>query len=540
MFLPQGGLAVSVASTVWVGAVIVCILNLRLGWSLAGLVIPGFLAPLIIMKPIVAVIDIAQGIIAYLIVKYITDFGVRIKKWDSFFGRERFFALIISSVFVRLIFDGLIFKYLGHFLQNKYNYQFDYQDNLNSYGLIVVALIANQFWKEGIAKQIIPFLITITLTCLAVRYGLMEFTNFKLSQIDALYANIDEIFASTPKVYIIILITTLIASRMSLKYGWDYGGILIAALIALQWYSPMRIVMTMCEALIIYGVCSCLLKTKYFEQRNVVHARKVLLFFNIAFLYRILLGDFVMNFLPEQRVIEYYGFGYLLSTLIALKMHENDSSIRVGAMVLYTSLVGFISGSLIAFCLTFITGYPESFPNNFLPLKNLQTNEKDVEQTSGYINQIIGSYKNDINIQAKLPFEPPSLEDIFTMDNFIVNPLVKLVLNYQNFDESFEKNLKLINGFAEQFKYKITSLQDVATNQNLIILSPVDSNSSTANWGIYIFRLESNNDQIIEVPRPFDEASTLDFAAHLFNKTQSQFLLIGAVPVIQIKIAAVT
>lgn len=527
MFLPQGGLAISVASTVWVGAIVVCVLNLRLGWSLAGLVIPGFLAPLIIMKPVVAIIDVVQGILAYMLVKFLTDYGTRLKKWDSFFGRERFFALIISSVLVRLIFDGLIFKGLAHVLQNKYNYQFNYQDNLNSYGLIIVALIANQFWKEGIARQIIPFVITTMLTCLVVRYGLMEFTNFRLSQIDALYANVDEIFASTPKVYIIILITTLIATRMSLGYGWDYGGILIAGLIALQWYSPMRIMMTMCEALVIYGICSVLLKTRFFEQRNIVHARKVLLFFNIAFLYRILLGDFVMSFLPEQRVIEYYGFGYLLSTLIALKMHENNSAIRVGAMVLYTSLVGFIAGSVIAFCLGAITGHLGNFNNSSISIENLQTIGKDTEHTSGYLSKVINKYKDEVDITAKLPLEPPSLKDIYTIDNLIINPLVKLVLNYDNNKEDLENSLKFINGYAQNYGYKITTFEDAATKQQLVILMPLENNKKTSNWGMYIFRLQAANDQIIEVPRPFDEASTLDFAAYLFSKTESQFLLIG-------------
>ena len=48
---PEGSLSASVITTVWVGVLVVVFFNLRLGWLLSGLVVPGYLAPLILAKP---------------------------------------------------------------------------------------------------------------------------------------------------------------------------------------------------------------------------------------------------------------------------------------------------------------------------------------------------------------------------------------------------------------------------------------------------------------------------------------------------------
>jgi hypothetical protein len=313
---------------------------------------------------------------------------------------------------------------------------------------------------------------------------------------------------------------------MSLKYGWDYGGILIAGLLALQWYSPLRIAMTISEALIIYFISSTLLKTRYFEQMNMVHSRKILLFFNIGFLYRILLGDFVMNFLPEERVLEYYGFGYLLSTLIALKMHDNNSSIKVTTMVVYTSLSGVILGSIVAFGLNFVSGNYK-LSNETLIVDKQKTSPVNIEVKQGYLHGEIQTYKNDISAIAGLSFEQPELAEIYTIDSLVVNPLIKLVLDYNGDEEQLKHSLSEINGFAANYAYKISLFQDITSLQKFLIFSPNYNNDKTKNWGMYVFRLQTDNDQIIEVPRPFDEASTLDFSTYLFTKTKSQFLLIG-------------
>ncbi|NNF45522.1 MAG: hypothetical protein HKN69_02015, partial [Desulfofustis sp.] len=48
---PAHGLASSVVTTVWIGVWVSCFFNLRLGWVMSGMVVPGYLVPLILVKP---------------------------------------------------------------------------------------------------------------------------------------------------------------------------------------------------------------------------------------------------------------------------------------------------------------------------------------------------------------------------------------------------------------------------------------------------------------------------------------------------------
>ena len=49
---PEGGLVSSIITTVWVGVFVLCFFNLRYGWVLSGLVVPGYIVPLLIVKPV--------------------------------------------------------------------------------------------------------------------------------------------------------------------------------------------------------------------------------------------------------------------------------------------------------------------------------------------------------------------------------------------------------------------------------------------------------------------------------------------------------
>lgn len=525
MLFPEGGLAVSVAATVWIGVIIVCLLNLRLGWSLSAIIVPGFLTPLLIVKPFLAVVDIVQGILAYALMKFISEFGVVKKHWDNVFGKDRFFFLILSATILRLLFDGWLTGIFASWLQEHFNYQVNYAANFYSYGLIVSALIANIFWQEGVTKQIIPFSVTLLLSYILVRYGLMEFSNFRISHIAGLYNNIEELFSSSPKMYIILLVTTLISTHMSSRYGWDYGGILIAGLLALQWYEPVQILLTLVEAAIIYFLSDLLLKTKFFESRNIVKARKILLFFNVGIIYKIVLGHFVMHIFSETRALEFYGFGYMISTFIALKMHDSGNPMRIGIIMLITSFVGLVAGSFLSFVLTFITGGYAASPIKVDRYDHV-INARQVPNIKGHLPGIMEEYRvNNLKI-SKEAVTVPTLSELYSIDTYVITPLTELIRKPQ-FTESDLSELDKINGYADIYGYQISFLDDLATSQKLLVLSPKEQNDRTRNWGIYIFRLGATNDQVIEVPRPFDEANTFEFALSLFQKSNAKYLLMG-------------
>jgi hypothetical protein len=237
---PSGSLASSVVPAVWVGMLVVCFFNLRLGWVLSGLVVPGYLVPLMLIKPWAAAVVLFEGLLTYFIAYFFSEYLSRKGPWNNLFGRDRFFALILCSIVIRLLFDGWLLPEFGEWLNRYFQMSFDYRNHLHSFGLIIVALIANQFWKTGFIKGVVPFAITLVVTLLIVRYGLMELTNFSLSSVSYLYEDMAASILATPKAYIILVSTAFLASRMNLHYGWDFNGILIPSLLALQWYQPVK------------------------------------------------------------------------------------------------------------------------------------------------------------------------------------------------------------------------------------------------------------------------------------------------------------
>ena len=53
---PDDSVAVTVTTSIWVGVCVVAFFNMRFGWNLSGLVVPGYLVPLIMVKPETAAI----------------------------------------------------------------------------------------------------------------------------------------------------------------------------------------------------------------------------------------------------------------------------------------------------------------------------------------------------------------------------------------------------------------------------------------------------------------------------------------------------
>ncbi len=180
---PPDGSAVTVTVTVWIGVCMVVMFNLRFGWTLSGLVVPGYLVPLLLTQPVSVAIIVAESIVTYLLVSALSEGCPRFPYWSSFFGRDRFFALVLFSVLVRAVADGWLLPRLGQWLNATYQLDIDYRNDLHSYGLIIVALMANCFWKPGLARGLFMLTVTAGLTYLLVRFGLMVGTNFSLGSL---------------------------------------------------------------------------------------------------------------------------------------------------------------------------------------------------------------------------------------------------------------------------------------------------------------------------------------------------------------------
>lgn len=292
---PEGSLASSVITTVWVGAYVLVFFNLRFGWVLSGLVVPGYLVPLLIVKPWAAGVVFIEASATYAGVWFFSEYLTRWGRWSNFFGRDRFFALVLWSVVIRLTFDAWLLPALGEAAMTLWQLNFDYRSNLQSFGLVIVALLANQFWKTGFIRGLPQVLTTCGITYILVRYRLMEFTNFNISNLNYLYEDFAVSILGSPKAYMIIICTALVSSHLNLTYGWDFNGILIPSLIALQWSQPIKILSSFIEAFFLLFAARFILQMPLFRRLTIEGGRKLLLFFNINFVYKILFGHLILG-----------------------------------------------------------------------------------------------------------------------------------------------------------------------------------------------------------------------------------------------------
>jgi len=502
---PQGSLSSSVITTVWIGVFVVAFFNLRFGWVLSGLVVPGYLIPLLLIKPWAVFAIFIEGITAYYLVWFFSEYLSRYGLWSALFGRDRFFALILASIVTRVTFDGWLLPIFGSWLQGV-GIIFDFRNELHSLGLVIVALIANQFWKTGVIRGLPPLLITLLVTWIIVKYLLMPFTNFGLGGLSYMYEDLAASILASPKAYIVLVMTAFVASRMNLRYGWDFNGILIPALLALQWYEPTKILISFVEAFIILGLAIVTLRLPLFANSTIEGAKKLLLFFNISFFYKIILSYLLIYLTPEIKISDYFAFGYLLSTLLAIKMHDKGIAIRMTRATIQTSLVSILIASVFGYALTMMPHFqPWSMSQTQIEITGL-THSDETLLTK------IQNFKPEMYRSKFTGLHNPLLQEI---DAFRVGlDFIKQHLHNQDQD-SLTQGVAYLNKLG----YQVELLEE-----KYLFISEIESNR---NWGIYVFNLKAENELLVELPTPLEERGLIEGATALFVTLNARSLAIA-------------
>lgn len=474
---------------------------------LSGLVIPGYLVPLLISKPWSAGVVLVEGVLTYWIVWIYSEYFSGLGKWGNLFGRDRFFALFLVSVVVRIVMDGWLLPVVGASFNDWLGMQFDYRNNLHSFGLIIVALVANQFWKPGFLRGLPPLMVTIALTYLIVRYGLMELTNFSISGINYLYEDIASSMLASPKAYIILIVTALLASRMNLHYGWDFNGILIPALLALQWYQPTKILISFVEAFVIYGLAIWILRAPFLQQTSIEGARKLLLFFNVGFFYKLVLGYLLLWLIPEYKTTDFFAFGYLLSTLIAIKMHDKGIAARLTRSTLQTSLTAVVVASVAGFGLTFL---PEFWS---WPVPPATANAKALAvRSEDSLIDLVRQDKVAMYQSRKLPVDQPLPQELDVFSRGLRQLLVYSTTRQPSDLAEARQILGRVN-------YEVSH-----SGGGLLYLREREPRRG---WGIYVIRPDAAIRLAIEAPAPLDERGTAEAGVVLFERFNARALAIG-------------
>jgi hypothetical protein len=493
-----------VITCVWAGVAVTAFFNLRFGWTMSGVVVPGYLVPLLISKPWAAVAIYIEAVVAYLLVRMMSERLSRAGVWSSFFGRDRFFALILASVAARMVFDLWLIPGLGLYLADEWGLQIDYRNELHSFGLVVVALTANQLWKPGYLRGSACLAVTLGCTFVIVRFGLMEATNFSISNLKYVYEDVAGSIQAAPKAYIVLITTSFIASRLNLRYGWDFNGILVPSLLALQWYQPSVILTSFLEALLILLVSGALLRTNLFANFNVEGARKLAFFFNVGFLWKIILAHGISIWAPDIDATDVFGYGYLLSTLMALKMHEREIAIQFTRVTVQASLVSILLATTFGLALT-------NFPRISTGLFEEATS--DVTEVFEASNESIAEWLTRDRVRLYRPTTGQPLPAPMPVEIDGFRSGVASVL------EGSSEALHRAPGELSRANYQL-----VRTSEGLFYLREKEP---VRGWGAYIIDPSAETGLLLESPLPVDEPASYLASAALFSGLDARALAIA-------------
>lgn len=506
-FLPDGHTAATVTTTVWVGVCVVVAFHLRFGWTVSGLVVPGYLVPLMMVRPVSVLVVLLEAVVTYGIVLAISTWGKRHSEGCILFGRDRFFLITLVSVLVRVATDGWLLPIGGQWFNETFHLNFRYADELHSVGLVIVALIANYFWKPGFIRGIGPLVFTTLLTFLIVRYGLIEFTSFDIGNLRYVYDDIAASLLASPKAYIVLLTTAWIASHMNLRYAWDYNGILIPSLLALHWCFPIKILATLAESFLVLGMAYLVLRIPMFRRKSIVGARQLLLFFTIALAYRMVLAWTVPLVYPDWKVTDTHGFGYLLSTLLAIRFYNKGHIATVCQATLNVSFAGALVGSLVGFVLM------------ALPLRwhgpLVLAAPRFVSDTISH-ETLYDTLKADKLRLYETPSSahapPPSNHQLSTFRNGLraLQPIDSQAVT--------ELDVRKARSLFDQINYELTPLREFFY---------LHDRQPDRNWGTFAVRRGSGGGLLISVPYPTQEPFTYEAAALLMHQLGADALAIA-------------
>lgn len=349
--LPPGGLDQSILLAVLVGMLLLLFLTEAFGWVFVGLVVPGYLSSVAIIQPSSAFAVIFESIITYLIARSVSELMSRSRSWSPFFGRERFLLIVLVSIFVRQNSQIWMLPATLRWIDSSFGTSWYTDLDFYSIGLVLIPLTANMFWKLGLVRGSLQVAVPTVLTYAVLQLVLLPRTNLSFANLALTYENVALDFLGSPKAYMILLVGAFLAAQANLRYGWDYSGVLVPSLLALAWFTPLTVAVTLGEAVVLYLITRLVLMLPGVRTLNLEGPRKVSLIFILGFSIKYLGGWGLYRWFPDLRVTDFFGFGYVLTSLLAVKMLTKRVIGRIVWPTALISALAFVVGSLVGYAL---------------------------------------------------------------------------------------------------------------------------------------------------------------------------------------------
>lgn len=346
--LPARGIDRSLLLAVLCGLWILWFFVERFGWVFSGLVVPGYLAAVFIVQPVSGGAIVVEAVLTYLLARGLSDGASRLGGWSRFFGRDRFFLILLLSVVVRQHCELWAFPDVVHWAEARFGVTLGWERSLYGVGLVLVPLLANMFWKLDLKRGLWQVGVPTALTWALLWGVILPLTNYGLSSLELTYEDVAVNFLGSAKIHIILLVTAALAAAVNLYGGWDFGGILVPALVAVAWFTPVKVVTTLVEAVVLLGVVTLLLRHRPLSKLNLEGPRKVVLVFTVGFALKAAIAALIGDRFPGMEVTDLFGFGYLLPSLLAIKMLTRRTVGRVLGPTVAVSVAGLVIGSALA------------------------------------------------------------------------------------------------------------------------------------------------------------------------------------------------
>ena len=508
---PASGLDNSLFTAVLLGLLCVFLLTESLGWIFTGLVVPGYLASVFIIQPLSGSVIVFEAALTYLLARAISDWMAPFMPWNRFFGRERFFLILLCSVGVRLVCEMWLLPGFGTALSSRGWAPADLSSNLFSIGLIVVPLTANMMWKTGIVRGLPQVIVPTVLVFVLLRFLLIPFTNLSISDFELSYENVALGFLVSPKTYIILLTGAYLAARNNIAWGWDSNGIVVLALVALAWLSPLKVLTTVIEVMLLVVVVRAVLTLPWLTTANLEGSRRIVLVFGIGFTLKFLGCHLLAAGYPGLKATDYFGFGYLLPSLLALKILQKGNAAVILFPTLQTSALSLALGSIIGFSMAMAR--PDGV-------------EAWLEEPpEANIREVVAGLTGTAHLSSGrlLAGRPPGERGRISRDALgAYRQLVHEVISARG--ESWDERQQL----AHVQGMNLRPLLDPRSRRSYWILDePSGDLHRLQGWGLVAVREDTDSPLVVEVPHPVSEPGALVCGAILFEKLGARALIVS-------------
>ncbi|MCP4806808.1 MAG: hypothetical protein GY913_06905 [Proteobacteria bacterium] len=321
--LPGAYVDNSLLTAVLLGVVLLWVLAERFGWPATGLVVPGYLGAVLAVRPEAAAMVAAEAVVTYLLTHALGRMASPRPLVDRVFGRDRFFLIILLSVFVRMVMEGDAFRGV---LEGA---GFELGGGWHSLGLVLVPLTANTLWKPGLLRGVPLVAIPVLVVYALLVFVMVPYTNFSLSEFELTYEDLSWSFIDAPREYVLILIGAFVASHTTARYGWDFGGIIVCGLLAISWLEPTKLLATVGEILLIVASMRFLTSRWPLRTANLSGLRPIVLAFAVSWVLKYVLAWAGQGLWPGFRIGELFGFGYLLPAIVGVRCYRHGYVARV-------------------------------------------------------------------------------------------------------------------------------------------------------------------------------------------------------------------